>query len=186
MAVGTSHLDRFASEVAKTWIYTDFDFGGEATAYLNAVAVGQYAFPVYDKIFAASARVSPQEVQRIFSVLRRVNADYSKYVPVARKFAFDDSAETKAATLRFLARYGGKPDVKFALAFLCAPDGDLVAACLDVLARHGGREESQLISAVLGHANGAWSQETRDYARERLTEMEKRLAAEQVKPAPKP
>lgn len=96
--------------------------------------------------------------------------------------AVGDGDLVRGSAIKFLARHGSKADIKLALTFMMTDDGTLGWACLDLLARLGGQDEVSLIGAAIVFPNGVWSDETKDYARKRLAELEKRLANESAKP----
>ncbi len=160
---------------------------GDPELFRNAVTVGQLGFPVYDKILAERAQPTGHEVRCIFAVLCHVKADSSKYVSVARRLAYGRFTHyDKETILQFLAKYGGRDDIRLALTFLCHDKGFTAVGCLKILANYGGREEADLILAVLATLDSEWPDETRDCARNAVIRIDSRLAAEaaKLKPAP--
>lgn len=181
-----SLVERAAATTAEGWIYGEFCLGGHDIAYVRALDAGRHAFPLYDKLLSPMGEADDHAIDRILTMLERIKGGPSHYVPAVRRLALEGSPEVKSTAIRFLARHGDKTDTKLALTFLAVSGPSGTEACLDLLAKHGGREEVQLIRAIVGYPQAAWSLETLDYAKDRLAEMEKRLAAEAAKAAAKP
>jgi HEAT repeat protein len=102
--------------------------------------LGPKAFPVYEKLLA-DPKTNSGQVSRIFSVLREVPGDRSRFLETAIKNLTSPSFSVRYSAIRLLGAIGSHRDTAPIVASLYDKDIGIISAAAETLAEIGGRRE---------------------------------------------
>ncbi|MFO0808056.1 MAG: HEAT repeat domain-containing protein [Gemmataceae bacterium] len=125
---------------------------GEVNQYL--VSLGSRAFPAYERILNDPA-CKPHEIAAIFSILKDVPADRSRFVGRAVQGLADASELVRWPAVMLLGEIGSRNDVSPLVAEMVSDDIMVVGAAAEALAKIGGPSELLAMDVWLAASSSA-------------------------------
>jgi HEAT repeat protein len=125
---------------------------GEIEAFQELDALGEKAFPAYERILA-DPQASAHEVTGIFGVLLAVKADRSRFVEPAAKRLTETERGVRWCAVRLLGQIGSRKDSPPIVALLWDEDITIVRAAAEALAVIGGDRELTALDIWLKSGN---------------------------------